>query len=675
MESFKDLLGKANNLLSFLKMSTSSPFSSVPQSSWQKQLEAGRAILSRQWPDPSTLSLAEIYDLLKETDPLQEDLYPQFQTGSTNSNVHHVTREDLSRTPMLLEAANQVENFRMALRSQALLRFKETSRSVTLCSLSCDLLYEIYRYFDLRDWDEMNLDEVHEKSAILRNSRLACHFLKEIASSFLIPILKLSIDQDSLQLARNISSNPQLARGVFKLMLRIDIWSKTLATDFATFQKLALFRLMDALPTRRSQMLPWPTMSRTLPTRPDCVLETEAPGGVRCTRRLSFSHLGDMTYLNRYNMLRDACCLTIPEVTSREQVGDRNLMWRSYRRYGRLREESNRLSANGFFFQELASLMKLLPNCTKVILLLPLDGYRTDAACAAFAALIADPQDTLQLEKLLATPQMARDGEATVGIAESDLVTGLPIAMYKQGAPLLDLTIGVSPFTTYEDVINWEDFARACASLTKVACPMVSMCKSTASIRTPGIQKAFQGFFTALLAPGRALVSCELDGSVITDLQRGQDFKTTYSLVPALARIEWSNLQHLKLSNFCARAQEIESLCESLKPSLRQLWLMDIDINPGSWRRTIDILHQHIASRRCGEGKIDDLRLGGLIGGEFGYRNDVDRYFTANNLNRLTDGDWAEQKRVAVHKQLQLFIEGRGVSENPIISPLFPWLC
>uniref|UniRef100_A0A8H7NKH0 Uncharacterized protein n=1 Tax=Bionectria ochroleuca TaxID=29856 RepID=A0A8H7NKH0_BIOOC len=133
----------------------------------------------------------------------------------------------------------------------------------THISLLCAALMNSAERFDLEPWisraltceplPAFSVEDIGRKFAksdyeTLKNLRLVCHLFDQIATLFLLPIIRVQLNQSSLERVQSISRNPRLKSGICGIQLfigcRFEIHASS-KSEFFTHQQRIARQLFD----------------------------------------------------------------------------------------------------------------------------------------------------------------------------------------------------------------------------------------------------------------------------------------------------------------------------------------------------------------------------------------------------------------------------------------------
>jgi hypothetical protein len=120
---------------------------------------------------------------------------------------------------------------------------------MTIVDLPADILLQIFGYFKdarigkqaqidwrspLRGWDEDDARRAAHET--IRQIRLVCSLFNDLASPLLCPILRIDLDQDSLNGAVELLKRPRIAQGVHAIQVGLQYRPQELVSDCPRFK-------------------------------------------------------------------------------------------------------------------------------------------------------------------------------------------------------------------------------------------------------------------------------------------------------------------------------------------------------------------------------------------------------------------------------------------------------
>ncbi|KAK4092841.1 hypothetical protein Purlil1_2766 [Purpureocillium lilacinum] len=477
---------------------------------------------------------------------------------------------------------------------------RSSLRPLKITDLPRELLRNILDYFEAPDlpiYRSMDMVEIPGRDSHkdtwqathwLRNvqrCRLTCRLFDELASPYLLPWLRVSLNEASLRRATEISLRPHIAAGVRGVRIQLAYYYPALAQDFQEWAA-AREQRMDAFV---SQI--WAN-HRVYPNRP-WRERARAPTGWHL-------YVDDNTHEKypEFNEVLDKC----------------------HEEYWRRSVEQSSLLADGRFVNCLAAAMARFPRSGRVEFTdsTEYEDIITPTRYRKLRYLLDSPEGFC---RYLCRPDPWVMWDTSTGdeVRPAKIMAELPVAMWKAGARLEDVWIHCFPHQAFStlrpgqnqtDSLVWRQLQDACQNLRSFYC---KPCDYGISCLIQEQERTHvDDFFAAMLSGSRLeLVRLELEGLGTT----GDDGVTRnrwHQIGRAIAPARWPLLKALVLQGVSFHSHEFQQLCRGLGRGILEALLMrDVQLDSGSWAVALDILRGRMKAQR-----VRTVSIWGLEGGE-----------------------------------------------------------
>lgn len=470
-----------------------------------------------------------------------------------------------------------------------------------ILDLPDELLCDIFDYFrpddvDITDtpysylFDDETRNAGKEDVAVLQSARLVCRRFHNLASPLLVPVLRASIDSESLRRINGLTRNPYIASGVRLIQLLLGYRPGGVARSFPQYRDLQC-RKISRLCTKCHRYLDFPD-----PDDEFSRMMTDAVG--------TYSHI-----VSAWNECTD------PGDDGWEKPWPADdpsrfmeFLYECYDEYRRRQEDQDRLLADGFYAAALAASA----------------GRMTGLRALSFSDHLYSPTDSLLREEL-ARPARDKAKLREMMVMPHDWATierqspvpellavrllwEVPIALFEGGVRLQEVAVSTLPLRSSLDMLcprgpgeaqpAWERLRAAFGVLRHVDVGRLSL---NLGLRRPGPlpteDKSNTEMYLAALLSGESLQQIGLHGQ---GLELGDDIPRP-ALGSVLASARWSNLRELYIQDFSALQHEMEALIGGLGDGLRSVALWYVLIRDGTWEKPLELLREKIVrSARSG---------------------------------------------------------------------------
>jgi hypothetical protein len=605
-----------------------------------------------EYEDIGTLDLDEIYQELSRLDAFEQLIrskqgrdgpdYPDKEVeddiNAEKDGEEASVRDNLEETRKNI-VLNDIRTRRIALRAGAMELSRAKIRPMTIVDLPADILLQIFGYFKdarigtqaqidwrspLRGWDEDDARRAAHET--IRQIRLVCSLFNDLASPLLCPILRIDLDQDSLNGAVELLKRPRIAQGVHAIQVGLQYRPQELVSDCPRFKdhcKKELEKIADLCEWYTDTWLEFGFDS-------DDELVCELPKRVyrASTRYCSIISRSWDDYFNSDESDENE---ENDDITESEADEYMEILVNGYNEYLKKHNEQLQLIMTGSFVTTVASCIYQIPNVVAL-------GFTDEVNLPyyRFNPLIL-PRDKSLLPDFLSAAlewkaiEDVNDTKLTPGdvkLTPARILFELPIAIHKTGATLRDLYIGAFPcrgsfsqicpdtVSNPTDFAAWSDLRAAYSSLRRVS---FGSYLNHRSIRHEHLQPLDRYYVDQYV--GAILCSAELQDVRMSFISLGlNDGRTTmegwYDLGPVLAAVKWPRIKRLAILNVSSKQDDLQKFCSGMRDSMISLQLSSIQLLNGSWAGILAILDEKVGYRfpeQKATGYLSSLR-----GGEFG---------------------------------------------------------
>ncbi|KAF7176380.1 hypothetical protein CNMCM7691_002509 [Aspergillus felis] len=582
-----------------------------------------------EYEDVGTLNLDEIYQELSRLDAF-EQLISSKQGRNPDKEVDDDTNaeKDSEQAPVQDNpeeirkntVLNDIDTRRIALRAGAMELSRAKIRPMTIVDLPADILLQIFGYFrDARIRKQAQIDwrslfrgcEPDIARKTIRQVRLVCSFFNDLASPLLCPILRVDLDQESLNGAVELLKRPRIAQGVHGIQVGLQYRPKELVMDCAKFKDYCRKQLEEM-----ANDCEWHAEV--------CSHEGhESDDETVCPYQEAIS--------NYYKICRSWDCYfnsdesdENDDVTESEADEHMEILVRGYSKYRKKHEEQLHLITTGSFVTTLASCISQLPNTVAL-------GFTDE-----MEQLYDWRQPTVLLRDTSLLPGMMSaalmwskiEDLGDVKLTPARILFDLPVAIHKAGIKLRYLYMGQFPrrgsfsLLCPDTVSNpthpaaWSELRAACSSLWRVD---FGSYFQDHPIRHEHPQPEEKYYIDQYLST--VLCSADLQDVWLHLRSFGlNDGRTTkegwYDIDPVLGAVNWPCIKEILISYVSSKQDELERFCAGLGPSIQLLSLSTVHLSDGSWAGILSTLDEKV--RSTFREQYDTVSLRYLTGGEFG---------------------------------------------------------
>ncbi|GFF32158.1 conserved hypothetical protein [Aspergillus udagawae] len=593
-----------------------------------------------EYEDIGTLDLDEIYQELSRLDAFEQLIrskqgrdgpdYPDKEVEddiNAEKNSEEASVQDNPEETRKNIVLNDIDTRRIALRAGAMELSRAKIRPMTIVDLPAEILLQIFGYLqDARigrlaqiGWRSppwgYELDIVRGTAReTIRQVRLVCSLFNDLASPLLCPILRVDLDQESLNGAVELLKRPRIAQGVHAIQVGLQYRPKELVSDCPKFKDHCKKQLEQVVGywVGETWSLEYESDDETV-WPPPLTVYREA---IRKYDKISRSW---DSYFNSDESDGD------DDVAESEADEHMEIFVRGYNEYRKKHEEQLHLITTGSFITTLTSCISQLPNT--VIL-----GFTDEMERLYYDR--HDPTILLR-DKSLLPGMMSRALEwsiieelGNVKLTPARILFDLPVAVHEAGIKLRYLYMGPLPCRgnfsllcsdTVSNPTNpaaWSDLRAACSSLRRID---FGSYDQKVPIRHEDLQPEEKCYVDQYLST--VLCSADLKDVWLPLRMFGlDDGRTTkegwYDIGPVLGAVNWPRIEYIMISYVSSKQDELERFCSGLGPSVQLLQLSTVHLLDGSWAGILSTLDEKV--RSTFREQYARVSLEDLTGGEFG---------------------------------------------------------
>ncbi|KAH1289700.1 hypothetical protein KXX44_004999 [Aspergillus fumigatus] len=418
----------------------------------------------------------------------------------------------------------------------------------------------------------------------IRQIRLVCRLFNDLASPLLCPILRVDLDQESLNGAVELCKRPRIAGGVHAIQVGLQYRPEELVSDcprFKDYCKQQLDRVAD-----RCDWLG----GYELDDETDCLEDKrEFREAKRNYQKICRSW--DAYFSTDESDEND-------DVAEAEADEHMEILIRAYNEYCKKHEEQLQLITSGAFVTALAACISQLPNTVTLGFtdeMEPLYDWDNPTIVLGDTSLLPGMMSAaLRWEKIDNLrhgndPVLTRDARFT----PARILFDLPVAIHKAGIKLRNLDLGPFP----------------CRGSFSLLCP-----DTVSNPTDPAVWSALRAACSSLWRVNFGMNQNHHRPHIRHEHLR-PDEKFYVDQTSAHA-VNWPRIERISISHVSSKQQELESFCSGLGPSTRRLSLYAIHLLDGSWEGILCTLDEKMRSTFHEQNVT--VYLSDLTGGEFG---------------------------------------------------------
>lgn len=467
-----------------------------------------------------------------------------------------------------------------------------------ILDLPDELLCDIFDYFrpddvDVTDtpysylFDDETRNAGKEDLAVLQSARLVCRRFHNLVSPLLVPVLRASIDSESLRRIDGLTRNPHIASGVRLVQLLLGYRPGDVARSFPRYRDLQC-RKLHWLCNNVYRYLEFPD--------PDDEFS-----------RVMQAAAGTYSYILS---AWDECTDPGDDGWEKPWPADdpsryKEFLYECYDEYRRRQEDQDRLLADGFYAAALAASAGRM---TGLRALSFSDQMYRPTETLTRKELALPARDTAKLREMMIMPHdwaTIEDFSPVPVLPPARLLWEVPIALFEGGVRLQEVAVSTLPLRSNSGMLcplgsslgrgeaqpAWERLRAAFGGLRRVDVGRLSVNMNIPRERhLPAEDKAHTVGYLAALLSGESLQQIGLHGQ---GLELGDDIPHP-ALGSVLASARWSNLRELYIEDVSALQHEMEAFIGGLGDGLRSVSFLYVAIPDGSWEKSLELLREKI---------------------------------------------------------------------------------
>ena len=488
-----------------------------------------------------------------------------------------------------------------------------------------------------RNFDD-DITTSQQRTRDVSNCRLTCRLFHDHASRYLLPWLKVSLNEASLHRAIEISRRPQIAAGIRGVEVQLTYHYPALAGNIqewasARERGLDMFARICGHYHCADQNQAWRDRSK---------LPTEWHNYVDGTTNSAHSEFGQV-------------------------------LARGHREYQRRSVEQLYLIANGNFVRRLAIVLAKLPR-SGGLEFTDSSEYEDNVTLPKYQQFLRVLDSTAELDRYLCRPDPWWMREITtvgVEVSPAKVMVELPIAMKRAGAPLEDIWVRcfprqafyvLHPRQEHTDLTAWHELEDACQNLRSFRCLLREPDHPPTWPIHLRDRTFIDGFLAAMLSgPKLQVVELQLD-SLCTGDEDGFMRDRLYEIGGAIAPARWTNLRILNLSQVSFHLHELEKACSGLgRGMLDWLRMSEVQLKSGCWKVVLDSFRDRV--RAPGPETLDlPVSMVQLEG------HGLQEWYDAHRNDHFdTDDDLRIFMPEELSRRMELYVAGI-TDENPLVD-------
>ncbi|VUC30543.1 unnamed protein product [Clonostachys rosea] len=471
---------------------------------------------------------------------------------------------------------------------------QDTTSAIGIADLPLDVLRQIFAFFEPSYGNKNGKIDFHalksffgsDEYRTIKNARLTCWALNVAATPLLFPILHISLEQESLERAKSLCSNPLIYSGIRGVQICLTYRPGETANSLQRYKECRLRELQSIYDTHGQSA--------------EEAYDSRWPYGDQGeSDALHFS-----TLRRAWNAMSNT-----KHILSDEEKLYQNLLTESYETYKRQHEAQARLVSEKVFVSTISSLLAGLdhPLSLNIVSYPPrvsrshfMASQMPLASRSNFLQFMNAPHDWDIIAKLTGGPN---------GFNLSKLLVDLPIACHEAGTTPQHLYIDCFPLSGHSigngqgGGMDWERLSAASRSIkTFHFGSVISPRKNTSTRRFwPTLDQGFVDKFLGSIVSSPSLDDCSLNldffGLRCGGWTKHGVMTFDYNIDAAISRICSHKLNILRLAYVSVEEKNLEWLCENLAEEPEALELRNVHFTKGSnWITILDQLSVRLAS-------------------------------------------------------------------------------
>jgi len=505
-------------------------------------------------------------------------------------------------------------------------------RKPSILDLSTDVLGNIFDSF--RDLNIISKGSVNWGYSIQRiknadniarhqnvcNLRLVCRLFNEFASPLLCPVLRVELEEASLNRLEKLSQSPHLAGTVHGIQVVLHYRPKEVAMDLALYKSRRQKDLEKMIGTCDYLAETWSLGDYDENDDTICPLPHRQYVRAMKTYRSIFSAWSEASGMKVVRTIWDK-----EGFPNEKRIEYQQILCEGHGRYRKKHEEQLGLIVDGSFADRLAASMSRMIHVDSLGLIdtintIP-DPYFEDPTLLStnmdhLRELMTKPHDWATIENL--------DGEPE--LLPAKLLSEVPIAIHKAGIRIRDLSLKCFPLQQNQTMVwpnrqwsfspAWSEFHAACQSLSKFEFSMSNQPLRHENL--PEDQHSAMDEYLGAILSSKSLENVRLDFHIFS-VNDGRGKQRPHNVGKLLQDLRLPRINSLQIGGDATVSQsELEKFCKGLGNHLSSLYFHSIDLSDGSWAGVLDILREKVGPRSL-DGRCK-FTAASLTGGEFGQK-------------------------------------------------------
>ncbi|CAH0003630.1 unnamed protein product [Clonostachys byssicola] len=561
-------------------------------------------------------------------------------------------------------------------------------RPILITHFTPELLRWIFGFFKhpaIHD-NRIKVEDINTRFAdgdyeTLKSLRLVCSLFNQVATIFLMPILRVQIDKPSLDRIHAISRNPLLGNGLRGIQVRVACRFKVHVSyreEFFSHQRRHLVQLLNYhafFLGHRVEDVTAETSSGLIWTEARFVMLERIRACVLACDRCLGRDAGVVPSISSVpqSELQDVLRKPVEEALIDEY---QEILYKAYEDYERLYERDWPVVSKGLLVSALAKLLSGPSRSVSLSFERFNNGWEQHWHAfndkEASTKWLARPKGLSEVSQLEGKPI---EDELKV---YSGLLWHLPIAISQTGSVLNSIELH-GPLVGYEyniicpedispaipDQPIWDQLQMACRNLQALILTNVNFRYKLRDDRFPINGHSYEqqpveegvsiGKYIGTILSGKTLERVDLDASALGLQALGRE-RARCPLGHALSRMTCTNMRVVSLTNIGFSQKKLEAFCRSLNPGMQLLSLSDVHLTHGSWVPVLDLLRD-LLNERWVQGKCQ-VRLSLLGGGE------IEQLEAVHNNE---ESEFAYLERLM--GRFMEYIQSQQGGKNPVIAP------
>ncbi|GES60552.1 hypothetical protein ATEIFO6365_0006001100 [Aspergillus terreus] len=559
--------------------------------------------LHEQPGDISAMALDDIYRQLHHLDTLEQSLTPRLdpqdsdeededeedgEDGEKSSPV-----EEDSETTRTNQILHDLHARQAALRDQATTLSRPSIRALTLLDLPNDLLCKMLDYFRDSRTDRGWIKQHHARSPdnqishrTIQSARLVCRLFNDLATPLLCPILRVNLDQESLDRTTRLCRSPRVVAGVRAVLVDVRYCPQELAVDLARFRKFRREQLGEI-----ESYCDWVVEGAARASSDGEVVAWGPPNkyehAMDCYRDI-------IQAWNAYANDGSSDCDRVAEA-SEKAVVYQEILTQAHEIFRQRHQEQLQLLESQSYVRTLAACITMMPNIISLAFTdkdHPAVSYKTKPEILWDNTLLAEFMTTsIQWTQIEDLPNCQ--------LVPARLLCDLPIAIHRAGVTLRDLFIGPFPLLrdyallasdAQDDRTVWTDLRAACRSLRRASFgEQLNIQKIRHDHLVPDDKRYVDEYIGALLSsPDLEDVCLRMSPFSLDD---GWGTKHgMYDISAVLAAARWPRIRRISIISLSLTQEALDAFCVGLPQNSMVYLHLVMDLLAGSWAPALDSL-------------------------------------------------------------------------------------